>query len=563
MTRIDALFDWLTLGPTPECDHILAAGLTHADPDTGERIADILFERAYDASWAGLARNYGRLSHAAQARLRSDPRRWRGALAIALETPEPTQRVHALHAFRAQPVPRLAYLVADALRDLSLEVRRAAAETIRELAAWTLNRDRANMPSEERQQWLTERREVHQAVAEGVRTFDAHYRIEALQAGIWLAQALGDQLWSLLANRRSQSGGVVSERLGEWNEPRIARFLLEGLLRPEWRRVVERLLDRWERPAELVAILENSDLLEQPGMQEFLSARQPAPWVTAIARSVVKLPEHLRARGPLWLAASGASYEQKLHYFTEYLRFEKPDLERTATYALAQLNVDEAIPLMARLAEGKSRMARYAEWYVTGKRLSLIPPGRMPRKTHSTQSGRGRHGPDDFGPAVALPVEDRAELVSILRDNVSETRPALLRLMASADPYKRILALRMIAASELSPHFQEELRPLRGDPVQGIGRFATAVLADAQRRAGGSQSPGVEHGPALPADRATEISDARQELRALLLRLMSDDLSDEAARRVVERVRRILRSIRNETRPAALAAERKAAGGSS
>ena len=88
-------------------------------------------------------------------------------------------------------------------------------------------------------------------LTEGLRTFEAHWRVEPVQAALWCARDLGDALWPIINNPRSRLREVIQERLNKWNEPRMAGFLLTALRDPSWSLMAERLLARWSRPEEL------------------------------------------------------------------------------------------------------------------------------------------------------------------------------------------------------------------------------------------------------------------------------------------------------------------------
>ncbi|MFQ5807957.1 MAG: hypothetical protein ACE5I3_16045, partial [Phycisphaerae bacterium] len=62
MRLVDRLYDWLSQGPTPDCDRIFAAALPHAEPAWSERIVRILLKRGQEASWAALIGRYDQLA---------------------------------------------------------------------------------------------------------------------------------------------------------------------------------------------------------------------------------------------------------------------------------------------------------------------------------------------------------------------------------------------------------------------------------------------------------------------------------------------------------------------
>ena len=265
MERVDGFYRWLAEGPTPACDQILAAGLEHAEEPYFQRIVEHLLQRGNDAAWVGLVSSYSRLSSEIRERLRAEPERLRVGLAAALTGPSATARHSALSALIEHPCPTLAYLLPDALRDASDEVHKTAARALRRLGEVVADECPTNDWDQARCRELAAARgELVKALREALRTFDLHCRIEIIEVSLWFAGELGQDLWRMLGNPRSQCGEVASTRLPAWTGPRLVRFLLEGLAQPVWRVSVRRILHRWKSLEEVAAILRNSDERSSP-----------------------------------------------------------------------------------------------------------------------------------------------------------------------------------------------------------------------------------------------------------------------------------------------------------
>ncbi|HUU96328.1 MAG TPA: hypothetical protein VM487_11355, partial [Phycisphaerae bacterium] len=131
MELADKLYDWLAQGPTPECDRTLAAALAHAEPPYFDRIVQVLLKRAHEVSWAGLIRHYERLSPEMRRELFANDELTRVGIASAVRSGSVEMRCNALAALQDCLSPRLAYLLTDALRDESREVRDSAARVLR------------------------------------------------------------------------------------------------------------------------------------------------------------------------------------------------------------------------------------------------------------------------------------------------------------------------------------------------------------------------------------------------------------------------------------------------
>jgi hypothetical protein len=368
--RADRLYEWLAKLPSPEAELILAAGLERAEPAYFDRIVELLFERGSDAAWAGLIASYPRLGPQVRVRLRADEQQMRSGLVRVLRGGSPQGRCNALQALCENPEPALAYVLPDALRASSGDVRRAAAVTLRYLAEIVVDsegNDRAEparvAPGQadgteasgntagaagtaggacqsEATRPGSARAAVARAVWEALRSFDSHYRLEVAEAALWFAGDLGRDLWSVLANRRSPMAHVVSANLNSWDSPRLARFLLEGLSQPAWRAASRELLVRWRGAERLSAILRNSDLLARRDFREALNSLRRPAWFAGLS-DLRELPPELRARAPEWLVLLGYRPEEKRRLLANWSETAFVELRAAAEKAVRTLALQD------------------------------------------------------------------------------------------------------------------------------------------------------------------------------------------------------------------------------
>lgn len=333
---VDALYEWLATAESPGAEHLLAAGLAHAEPEYRERITRLLFNRRTEEAWAALVGNYERLSQAAQATLVADEPLFRGGLTRALERPDALARKNALAALCAHPRLQLAFLLPDVLRDPSDEVRRAAAATFRALAGRLLDQPPpAGASSQERETYAAERAELTKALLSALRAFDLHYRREVIEVSLWLTKDLGAALWGILGNRRSACGSVADNGLCHWNSPRLARFLLEGLAQSGWRVPAQRLLQTWRKPEEVIALLRESEILHNEEIARRLTLLKDPPYFNEFGPQLSKLPPELRVRVPAWVCRLGYPEDKKALMLGRWLDSPDANLRRATEGALS------------------------------------------------------------------------------------------------------------------------------------------------------------------------------------------------------------------------------------
>ena len=502
--RLDALYAWLADVPTPACERILATALEHAESPYFERIAELLFGRDTEAAWAGLIGNYPRLRPAATQRLRADAARFRAGLAHALRARTATARANALAVLREHPCSAVSYLLPDVLRDTSEEVRGAAALALRRVAEAVLD-------GEALEEWDDRRRDAHhsartevaKAAWEALRTFDLHYRLEAVEVALWFAQDFPDPLWASLDNPRAHGSYVVRRHLDSWNSPRLARFLLEALARPTWRSSAQQLLREWHKPPEIGAMLRNTDALANPEIRRRLGLIKPVRWFDDLGNDLQLLPPALRKRAPQWVCHLGYTPDRRLTLLSNWLGSADASLRQHAGYALAALDATEALAHIANAAGRTDALATFARWYLAGKQAAHTEPANQPRLsaeqfTWLWRECQGRAPHDDD------------ELIQNFRGNLPAWRHHVLERLHSEDPKDRMLALRIISTPQHAADFRAEFESLLNDPVDAIQRIAYSAFAALESVADRPRNdePPPEQPPAKQED---EPADAESE----------------------------------------------------
>ncbi len=365
MNRLDKLYHWLAKAAAPEADQILGAALALAEGAYAARLAELLLDRRNEAAWTALVANFPRVPGELQPRLLAEPELVRAAAAAVLSGGTPEARRAALALLELHPCPQLAEHLADLLRDPDEALRPLAAALLRRFALRVLE---PGQPAPEPEVAHRLRGHITRALSEALRTFDVHGRAEVLEAALWFARDLGATLWGALAEPRSRRGMCVAQRLSAWNSPRLAAFLLLALARPEWRATVRPLLEGWSDRAELIALLRNTDLLEDPEVRRGLRHLRAPAWFSAHVGAPALLPPDVRGALPLWVRHLGFSDAERLHYLTQWQTSALPEVHKSAVYALASLPGAGALRVLVDVANRNCPMSRFARWFVAGTR---------------------------------------------------------------------------------------------------------------------------------------------------------------------------------------------------
>lgn len=562
MRLVDRLYDWLSQGPTPDCDRIFAAALVHAEPAWAERIVRILLRRGHEASWASLIGRYGDLTPEIHQELHQRGDLMRAGIAQAIRSSTPETRANALRALEQQPDARMAYLLPEALRDPAPKVRALGSQVLRTMADTFLEQlpPPADADEDTRQAYQGERYQLVLAVEEALRAFDLHTRIEVLETCLWFARDLGEALWKKLTSRRSRAGVVVSEQLAGWNHPRLAHFLVSSLRRPAWRELASRVLRTWKTVPQVAALLGENELLDDPRVRQHLRNVRSPLWFTKIDRGLTDLTPNLRPLAPRWTCHAGYRGSEKTALLSRWVQASDPRIHHAAVYALAEIDDAGARALLKQVAKSDSPLASFAQWCVMSLHTDTLRSAKS--------SGTAGPGPAPYRGAVEAPAQyaeadtdctmlwqacrrtppsQRGELIAVLREHTDLWRPRLRSYLQSPDPRDRILVLQIISTGQLASQFRHDLEPLLSDPVEGI-RELTQMLVRKLPRQPSPTRPVLAMPPHRGPRRGEEAHDeVRRELRTALERL-STGAAQPTDAELINRVRDLLRELYTEQR---------------
>ena len=561
MRLVDRLYDWLSQGPTPDCDRIFGAALPLAEPAWERRIVDVLLYRATDAAWAALIGQYDRLPADVRERLLAAPERVQGGISIAYKSDSAEVRLNALRTLADQPCPRMAYLLSQAIRDPSPRIRELAGGVFRTVADafLTLVDDDPHEVTRHCADVAAARRQLVLGLEEALRTFDLHHRNEVIETALWFSRDLGDRLWERLNARRGRLGVAVSEQLGQWNHPRLAHFLVTALRHPTWRRVAAARLARWSTREELHAMLRETDQLDDSCIRKNLAYVQNPRWFDRVDPSLRVLDPDLRSRMPRWTCHAGIDDQRKTALLTRWIASEDPALHRAAVYALAEVDTPAARKLLRQVAKSDSPLATFARWCVVALDTEVVRAAIEGRGTARV----GACAPPVLSPSEQstsddctmlwqtcrrTPADERGPLIAALRAHAEVWRPQLRAFLHSPDPRDRILALQVISTEQLALRFRHDLEPLLDDPVDGIRRLAkTLVQVLSQQPAHQAEDPAVAAVPP-PTGEDPQRDRSRRRLRRMLEKLSSGE-ADATDARTIHVVRELLSEVYGPGRP--------------
>lgn len=502
MRKFEQLYEHLQSGPAPACDQIVCAGLALAEPEYFDQLVGLLLRRASDVAWAGLLEHWPRLTDDVQELLQADEATMLAAIARAMRG-SGDARYHALLALRARPRVGAAYLLPAALRDPVARVRDTAADCFalvasQHCAQMALVHSGQQAPSAA---YAEEHEQMVAGVVEVLATLETHLRPELVEACLWFATELGEQLWDRLQKPAARLTRIVTSHLESWNSPRLAGFLLLALRSAEWRLPAQKLLREWQ-PLEFgAALLRNTPLLGHPETASGVAVIRETEWLTAPHACSPLLPPALRPCLPAWIAHAGLPEAVRRDLLEQWVRRGDPDSQAAAIAALPLLERGAGLPLLRQLAAGEDELGELARAALEprAQRAAAAPsPATAPLTVNGTTAAPGAPAsqPADRPPDPATATNptdeflrlwqacrraqgpEREALLKALRQGIAAWEGPLLRHAQSPDARDRMQLLRVLDPAPLRLRFAGAIQALQRDGTSAVSELAQRMLAE-------------------------------------------------------------------------------------
>lgn len=483
MAAIDQLYDWLSNQPPPHADRILAAALPHAEPAYADRMIACLRRRENESAWAALIANQDRLKPAILAELQQRKDLYFAGIARAARWSSPRFRLNAHHCLAQSPRTKLAYLIPDVLRDSSPAVREAGALAFRRLAAHFL--DQTVAPREDFD-WRSgpegESKQFLEVVAYALRRFDRHLQVPAFEASLWFARYFDRELWDILDAPRAHAGYVVREHLPSWDSPRLTGFLLLCLRQTLWRRAAAHVLGKFSTIPQLRALLQHTDLLDDPETARLVSLIKNPAWVKTATGNPDAFSPVERALLMRWFACAGVDIDIRVNLLSAELERPPSPARSAALFALGRLDSPSTTRVLARIGgAGTDATAHFASWVVLGRKSGLVPavePANEPRRTAPPRASptHAHEWTDVWQLLRRHDLEPARDAVADISNHLDDWRQRLRRLLQSSNSRERLSALRAIRSAAVTLEFAEEIEPLLDDPSPGVRGLVAELL---------------------------------------------------------------------------------------
>ena len=462
--------------PNLAVEAALLEALPELEPKLQPVALDLLIDRGRDRGLAGLVAGFNRYDPKLQELILSRVRGLYSAARVGITDDRLEVRCNAVELIRRSGDAKLAYLLAEGLRQPCPKTRAAAGQALHDATANYLERrTKARRTGSDLASLDQEGDYLARALHRAIDAWDLHFRLEVLTAAMWMADRLEDALFNKAASTRSSFARALVERLTNPDDARLAGFALRALQSPELRSQVAKQIAACRNPGFVGGLMAESWLLADPAIAQECPRIRRWAWLEAGEDALRSLPPD-QAPGALRLiAASGLALEAKVAWYARLIADGSEPARRVAFWRLAAAQTKSAASVLRRLAQRGDGP------------IALLAKRELRRRAHAlgydaTDDGvapDGAHPFDAFWHSFDELDGDvrRAGLAELAR-----TCPDLLvRLrgkLASGQAAERSRALTIARMLGLAKSLEEQVYRLTSDPDPTARSQAVAMLAD-------------------------------------------------------------------------------------
>ena len=260
------------------------------------------------------------------------------------------------------------------------------------------------------------------ALAAAVLGWEHHFRLEVLEAALWLGGKVEWAIREKLQESRTRIARPLSDQLSRTADPRLAEFVLRALAIPELRPSAVRAIERAKDPSFIRALTAQTWLLSDPQIKRGCRWIRELRWLGSRSEVLLALDRSQAAGAVRLLGATGGSPERKMEILRKLAGADDEELPRAAAGQIAIANESD---LFQAVASGAGTLPHHAV---------LQPPADPPANLRAR--------------------------------------------FAQAKPLERLEALRTVWARGLTAEFAEEIYHLAHDPAEVVRSSAVAMLAE-------------------------------------------------------------------------------------
>jgi len=485
------ILERLTAEVDPRIDQALADALPTADPATRDQVLRRLLERQTLPGLTGLVRCFHLLAAEQQELVLERAGDLAAALREAGRSDDLQERLNMIEIVRRAAEVRMAYLVADQLREADSRLTKAAASMLFQVARRLMIHTESDRADD---QTRRARFHVRQAVGEALACFHQHRRRDILAAAACLAPQPHPEIEGRLADPKSPAHSAMAGLIAQADQPVICRALLSFAAQPTLREAVLRALAQGRVAEQLGFILRLAHLLPAPEVRGTLRRLNRADHLLGPGDAVEQADPFVGRKLPAWIDALPVADEAKTRVLGRLIvhpdpmtrlaglrRLMRQD-EEAGDEAIATLCFDRE-PTVARIA---LRHLLRRQWSGLNRLMVRLMSEGDPSVKQIVQQQLSPVGFDRLWvnwPQMSEQTQRTAGRALMKIDRSFHRKIA--RRMADRDPAARLQAVMMVRTLEQESYFEPQLLMLARDPdvrvasaaVKGLGAIGDSKTA--------------------------------------------------------------------------------------
>ncbi len=468
-------------------DAAILDSLPHLDEATGMAALDLLVQRGHIASQIDLVSTFCEMGNPLRALVVNRAAELHDAIRGAISSKDIGARLAAIELVVAAKDVASSHLLADALREKCIQTRERAGGGLFELTRnyFELAKDE----SDEGVRYASAyRAHLTACLSDAVSGWDLHHQRPALEAALYLGDAVEPAILKKLDDSNSHLGHMIGEVLEGTSDTRLAGFVLRGLAIDSLRRACVSRITRTTNSQFIDEILRQTWLLTDREIHRGCRWLKDGDWSREWCRAVGDRSSTLPTTAVDFLAHLGGTPEQRMHRFSTLLESPNDRVRLDTLWRVVEDGSKEATILLMNFASRNDEsLAELAQRECHRRRVDTFSEGSGAPELATTPTESVRPSPSattTHGQVLdrylnefdRLLVSDRKSLGGKIRSLIGNLPARMTKYARSSDPSVRGRILRVATELGLVGEMAEIIYELAHDTDSGVRGAAVSAL---------------------------------------------------------------------------------------
>jgi len=469
-------------------DAAIVEALPHLDRATASVLLDLLVNRNHGPSQAALVATFCDMVDPLGSLVVERAMGLHEGIRLALRSDDRQTRRAGIALIIAAKDASSSHLLADALRRKCSHTRELAATGLLELSRHYCTLVKKDSQETVRYAHLY-RAHLRAALTDAVSNLDIHHQRPALEAALYLGDAVQPALLRKLKDPNSPIGFMVTTIIEETRDPRLAGFLLRALAIEPLRRSAAAAIKKATDAAFVASILHQSWLLADPAIRQGCRWLKDGEWSKKWCDAITGRNAAFASTAIDFMSAFGGTPDQRMLRMSSLLEASNESVRRDVFWRLVADESGEATSLLVNISRRDDEpLCELAQLECQRRRnrggIPDSPPlqkGGNEQTDQATTPNASVTTPGQvlerfFGDFDQLSPADRQSLGDQIMSLVGNLPERLNKYARSSDAMIRARTVRMAIELGLVDEMSETLYALAHDPTGSVRAVAISSL---------------------------------------------------------------------------------------